>query len=175
MTVYLSRLFGGLRFPCAVFLRGGLGAASRRGALLLLALLLSPFALLPRGAAAASTAPGKNLSLRTVTKEGPFDTWLRAETVSYITPTQFDVTGLNFTKFKGNAANEVDSVLVSPAATVLTDQKILRGDSTVRVVREDHGLEISGEQWSCDYATQTFLIEKNTRVVIYAKLPDILK
>jgi hypothetical protein len=141
-------------------------------------LLLLPLTLLLLGAD-APTAPGKNLSLPTFTKEGWRETWLRAATVLYDGPTRLDATGVNFTQFKGNAANDVDTVLTSPAATATIDraqnQLILRGDSTVHLVRGDGDLEVSGEQWSYDHVAKTILIEKNTRVVFRAQLPDLLK
>ncbi|MEI6861404.1 MAG: hypothetical protein WCL04_04045 [Verrucomicrobiota bacterium] len=127
-------------------------------------------------AGADAPAPAKKILLPTFTiKEGYRDTLLQADTLREISPTEFDATGVEFTKYKRNAANDVDIELVTPAANVQTDRKILRGDSTVHVVSASQGIEISGEQWSYDQNSNTVVIEKNTRVVLRASLPDLLK
>jgi hypothetical protein len=137
------------------------------------ALLLIPCTLFLAGADASDS--GRGLSLPTFTKENYRDTWLRVDTVRAISPTEFDATGVRLTKYKRNPTDDVDTEITTPTANVQTDREILRGDSTVNVVRADHGLEISGEQWSYDQNTNTVVIGKNTRIVLRANLPDLLQ
>ncbi len=157
--------------PCSLFPRG-------RGAVLG-AVLLGVFTLLLLGANAPAPIgkPGEKLSIKAFTKEGPLDTWLTAETWNYTNAaqTRFEAMGVKYIKFKGNAANDEDTVLVTPAATVLADQKIIRGDSTVKITRPERGMEMSGEQWSYDQNAQTIVIEKNIRTVFRTKIPPLLK
>ncbi len=155
------------RLP-ALFRRG-----TRAAPVFAAALLLVPCALFLSGADAP--ASGKKISPRTFTKEGYRDVWISFDTVRVISPTEYDATGVHLTKYRRNAADDVDTELVTPAANVQTDRKILHGDSTVSIVHTDPALEISGEQWSYDQNTNTVLIEKNTRVVISTSLPALFK
>jgi hypothetical protein len=140
-------------------------------------LVLLPWVLLLLGSAGSPqievTAPGKNLSLPTFTKEGWRATLLRAGTARYVSQTQIDATDVIFTVFKGGAASLVETVLVSPAATALTDREVLRGDQTVRLVRDD--VEVTGAKWSFARREKRVLIGQDARVVFHAALPDLLK
>ena len=142
-------------------------------------LLLATGAYLARGAAGGpevtARVPIKNFQLPTFTKAGDRAMLLLAGEAFIVSQTQVEVTDLNLTLFSGDATNRVDTVLVSPAATVLLDQQIVRGNSTVRLVRDD--LEVTGEQWSYSHqpAEKKVLIENKARVVFRAQLPDLLK
>jgi hypothetical protein len=135
------------------------------------------------------TAPGKNLSLPTFNKEGWRATLLHAGTARFASQTQIDATDVIFTVFTGDASGKVETVLVSPAATALTDQEILRGDQTVRLVRDE--VEVTGAKWTFQLvpddaaipqAKWTFVRRENrvfigqdARVVFHAALPHLLK
>lgn len=142
-------------------------------------LLLAPFALLLRGGSGTpqvmTEAPVKDFILPRFTKDGWIAQRLHADTARIVSQTQVDVTGLTLTVFSGDANKRVDTVIVSPVATVHTepDHESIHGPESVRMVRDD--LEITGEQWSYFYREQRVLIEKNTRIVFRTKLPDILK
>lgn len=140
----------------------------------LLALLLSPFSLLLLfGADAPKNAAVKNLSLPRFTQDGWRDTLLRADEARYVSNNEITLMGATYTVFSGDAANRSVTVFTASTATALSDQRLLRGDGPVRVVRDD--LEVFGEQWTYDHAAQTITIEKNARTVIRATLPDLIK
>jgi hypothetical protein len=139
--------------------------------------LLVPWALLLLGSANSPQiqvpAPGKSLSLPTFSKEGWRATLLRAATARYVSETQIDATDVNFTVFKAGPAGQVETVLTSPAATALTDQEVLRGDDTVRLVRDD--VEITGAKWSFARRENRVFIGQDARVVFHTTLNDLLK
>lgn len=142
-------------------------------------LLLAPCTLLLRGGSGTpqvlADAPVKDFRLPTFTKDSWIASVLRADTAHIISQTQVEMTGVTLTIFSGDANNRVDTVFVSPAATVHRepDHESIHGPESVRVVRDS--LEITGEQWSYFYREKRVLIEKNARIVFRTKLPDILK
>jgi len=145
--------------------------------------LLLPVVLLLLGSASAPeiqvTAPGKSLSLPTFTKEGWRETLLRAATGRYVSETHIDATDVVFTVFKAGPGDQVEAVLTSPAATALTDQRLLRGDETVRLVGDE--AEATGAKWSfwtfppSDNRVFRVFIGQDARVVFHTPLPDLLK
>ena len=159
-------------------------------------LLLAPCALLLRGGSGTpqvlADAPVKDFRLPRFNEDGWIAQLLRADTAHIVSQNQIDVTGMTLTVFSGDANKRVDTVIVSPVATVLTEtgRESIHGPETARPVRDNHevtvhgpetvrlvrdNLEITGEQWSYFYPEKRVLIEKNARVVFRAKLPDLLK
>ena len=62
---------------------------------------------------------------------------------------RIDIIDLNITTFNGDATAKVDSILLCrELASFFPNEKIVRGESTVRLMRDD--LEITGEQWTYD-------------------------
>ncbi len=140
--------------------------------------LLFSVSLLLLGASSTNPAPTptivKGFSLRRFTKEGVRrDTDLRADEARYFTRSELTLAGVTYTIYANDSANRPETVFTTPSATALPDQKILRGEQSVRVVRDD--FEVSGEHWIYDHEAKTFNIGENARTVIKATLPDILK
>jgi hypothetical protein len=86
---------------------------------------------------------------------------------------QVELQGMTLTIFTGDAANTVETVILSPLATIQLDREQVQGESTVRVIRDD--IEITGQGWSYDHAVKKVSITRNARIVFQAQLPDILK
>lgn len=150
--------------------------ASRVRRTVLLSLLLAPCSLLLLfGADASQRPPVKNLDQLRFTDDsnGWRDTRLRAAEAHYVSNNEITLNGVTYTVFSGDAADRPVTVFTASSATALPEQKLLRGDGPVRVVRDD--LEVSGEQWSYDHAARTITIEKNARTVVRATLPDLIK
>ncbi len=83
------------------------------------------------------------------------------------------VTDLSITVFSGDAAAQVDTILLSPAAIFSPKENVARGDSAVRLIRDD--VEITGVGWSYDHAGKKVSLQQSVRVVFRAQLNDILK
>ncbi len=120
-----------------------------------------------------SSAPVKNFRLPTFNKEGRRTTFLRAGEAVIVSNTRIDVKGMNLTMFTNDDSGRIESVLLSPSATVLTEQKIVNGQESVRFIRDD--VEVTGEQWTYLHQQKRVLIENNARVTFRDELKDILK
>jgi len=140
--------------------------------------LLAAVALLASilGTAAQDVAvapPARNWTLPLFTKEGFPEMTLRGDEVRPVSSDRIDISGMTVTVFSGDALARVDSVLSSPEATFMINEKIARGDKSVRLVRDD--VEVTGENWTYFYKEKKVLIARNARVVFHAAMPDILK
>ena len=129
----------------------------------------------PRGSAdeIAVAPPARNWTLPLFTKEGFRQVTLRGDEVRPVSSDRIDVSGMNVTVFSGDAEARVDSVLISPEATFLLNEKMVQGDRTVRLVRDD--VDVRGEGWSYNYNEKKVLIYRRTHVVFQSALPDMLK
>ena len=98
---------------------------------------------------------------------------LRGDEVRPISADRIDISGMIVTVFSGDAQAKVDSVISSPEATFMINEKIARGDKSVHLVRDD--VEVTGDGWTYLYNEKKVLIARNARVVFHAAMPDILK
>jgi hypothetical protein len=121
----------------------------------------------------AAPPPARNWTLPLFTKEGYRQVTLRGDEVRPVSSDRIDVTGMNVTVFSGAPDARVDSVLVSPEASFLLNEKVVRGDRSVRLVRDD--VDVRGEGWSYNYNEKKVLIYRRTHVVFRSALPDMLK
>jgi hypothetical protein len=123
--------------------------------------------------ASAVAPPAHNWTLPLFTKEGYRQMTLTGDEVKPVGQDRVDISGMTVTVFSGKADARVDSVLLSPAATFLINEKIARGDGAVRLVRDD--VDVSGEGWEYIYDQKKVLISRHTHVVFHTPLPDLLK
>lgn len=138
---------------------------------LLVALAL---ALSPRSAPAAEvTAPARNWVLPAFTKEGFREATARGSEARALSDRTFEVVDLNLTFFSGDATNRVETIILSPAATFLPDEKIARGENHVRFIRDD--VEASGIRWVYRHADKKISLDGNVRVTFRAEIDDLLR
>lgn len=139
--------------------------------------LLLLLASLGRGAEPTRNAQpvvAKNWSLPLFTKEGYRSMTLRGSEARTFSAERIDIIDLNITTFNGDAAAKVDSILLCrELARFFPAEKMVRGESMVRLLRED--LEITGEQWTYDHAAKKVSLGRRARITFKAQLPDILK
>lgn len=122
----------------------------------------------------AATPPAKNWVLPIFTaKEGFRSMTLRGSEVRPIGTTRIEVTDLSITVFSGDAAANVETMLLSPAASFLPKEKRASGEKSVRLIRDD--IEVTGEGWTYDHDGKKVSLARNVRVVFRAQLNDILK
>jgi hypothetical protein len=148
----------------------------KRLALIFPALLALTAALSPAQTPAPKikpSAPIKDFRLPTFDQAGKRASFMKAGEALFISPTHIDVKDMNFTLFTKDGTGAFDTVLIAPSATFLTDQQIVRGDDSVRLLRVD--IEVTGEQWSYRHAEKRVLIGKNARVTFQYELKDIIK
>ncbi len=142
-----------------------------------IALTLAP--LLVFAATPATPPPAKSglaavnqSTLQTFTKEGFRSLLLRASAMK-VARERVDLTDMNLSVFSGDAAEHVDTILLSPEATFLPDTNVAHGEKTVRFIRDD--LEASGTKWTYDHKVKRISLDGNVRVVFNAQLKDILQ
>jgi hypothetical protein len=136
------------------------------GAALLLAALC--------GAEDTSIAPpAKNWTLPLFTKEGYRQMTLKGAEVRPVTSDRVDISGLDVTVFSGGPEAKVDTVILSPEASFSINEKIARGDQSVRLIRDD--VDVTGVGWTYYYNEKKALIYHDAHVVFHSGLPDILR
>ncbi len=147
------------------------GEPSACASLLLIAILT--LALATHAPAAEVTAPARNWVLPAFTKEGFREATARGSEARALTDRTFQVIDLNLTFFSGDAANRVETVILSPAATFLPDEKVARGEHHVRFIRDD--VEASGTRWVYHHADKKISLAGNVRVTFRAEIDDLLR
>ncbi|MEO7412740.1 MAG: hypothetical protein ABIZ81_05225, partial [Opitutaceae bacterium] len=120
-----------------------------------------------------AAAPAQNWEMKIFSKEGFRSMILRGSEVRLAAANRYQVVDLSITIFSGKADARVDSILLSPAATFLARENRATGDKAVRLIRDD--MEITGEQWTYVHAEQKVTIQKNSRVIFHAALPDLIR
>jgi len=137
-------------------------------------IILSPLMTLAQSTVTAS-APVKNFKLPVLNEQGVRTSLLRGNEARYVNASQIDLSGMQYMAFVENNANEVETTLLAPSATVnIVKNKIkVHGDEGVRLVRND--LDVTGERWTYDHDQRKITIGKNVRVVFRTGLKDILK
>lgn len=140
-------------------------------------LLLSLTLLVATGAFAASvTAPAKNWVLPLFTKEGFRWMTARGTEARATGDSQLEVVDLNLTTFTGDAAMRVESIILSPSATFLPDEKRAFGHQFVRFIRDE--VEASGQHWTYHHGEKNerkISLTGNVRITFQAELKDILQ
>jgi hypothetical protein len=120
----------------------------------------------------AVAPPARNWTLPLFTPEGFRQMTLRGDEVRPVSSDRIDISGMNVTVFSGTAENRIDSVLLSPQASFLINEKIASGQKTVRLIRDD--IDVTGEVWTYSYNEKKVLISKHAHVVFRSAMPDIL-
>ncbi len=122
---------------------------------------------------ASTLAPAINWVAPLFTKDNFHSMTLRGAKASFPNSNQVDVVDLNLTAYSGDAAKRIETVILAPAATFLPKQNLARGESGVRVIRDD--LEATGTHWIYDHAEKKVSLTGNVRIVFNAEIKGILK
>jgi hypothetical protein len=138
----------------------------------LICLLVLVGTLAARAVNPTEATPVLSFKLPTFTKEGHRSMLLQG-TEAVVSATRVELIEMNLTLFSGDDRNAVETIILSPVATALLDSDQVRGDSSVRIIRDD--VEITGQGWTYDHRTKKVSITRNARVVFNAQMPDILK
>ncbi|HEY0945463.1 MAG TPA: hypothetical protein VGD81_09345 [Opitutaceae bacterium] len=148
----------------------------RRGIRGILNLAVSVLAIFPTFAQSpkiTARAPVKDFTLPFFNDAGHRTMLVRGGEALLANPERVTIHELTLTVFSGHADNRVDTVILSPAATVIPAEKAVTGEQVVRLVRDD--LEVSGEAWRYDHDAKKILINRNVHIVFRTELKDILK
>ena len=86
---------------------------------------------------------------------------------------RFDVVDLNLTLFSGDAASRVETILLSPAATFLPDDKVAQGEKSVRFIGDE--IEASGTRWVYRHGEKKISLDGSVHVTFNAELKNLLQ
>lgn len=125
------------------------------------------------GFAVEITAPARNWVLPVFSKEGFRQMTARGTEARVLPDRQFEVTDLNLTFFSGDAAAKVETVILSPKAIFLPDDKLAHGEHSVRFIRDE--VEASGTRWVYDHAHKKISLDGDVHVTFHAEFQDLLK
>ena len=120
-----------------------------------------------------ASAPIKEFKLPVFDKAGLKTAYLRAAEGLFVSTSQIDVTEMQVTLFTKDGTGGFETILLAPTASFRTDQQIVSGKDSMRLIRLD--IEVTGEQWSYNHPEKRVLIAKNTRVTFQEELNDIIK
>jgi lipopolysaccharide export system protein LptC len=127
-------------------------------------------------AASTQIAPDKpivNFRLPDFTPEG-YRLWLvRGSEARYLQDGVVNITGLNLTIFSGEADDKIETLILSPSATIRPSEQVVRGGDTIRVINDN--FEATGTNWSYSKKDKKVSIGKNVRVILHTQLKSILQ
>lgn len=124
----------------------------------------------------STKAPIINFSLPTFTHPEGYRNWLIRGSEAWMGDENvIDVKELSLTVFSGDAANRIDTMMLSPAARVLPNEEEVTGPSTLRVINLSDGFEATGEGWKYTRKTKTVTLDKKVRIVLRAEFKNLLK
>lgn len=149
--------------------------ALRGSAAVVLGLLaaLSPAATAQVPTRISSDAPIVNFRLPTFTPDGFRTSMVRGSEARLVGANQIQVLGLTMTLFSGDQTEKIETMILSPSATLQPDDQTISGDSTIRVINDE--FEASGENWRYDHREKRVLITRNVRVAFRAQLANFLQ
>jgi hypothetical protein len=131
---------------------------------------------------AIETGPAVNWTFPVFSdKEGYRQLTLRGAEARVITVNHIEVTEFSAVVFSGDAAERVDTVLLSPAATFHPKNNTAEGNSSVRLIMSgrpdtpNDDVEVTGREWRYDHGSKKVSIAHDSRVIFHAQLHDILK
>jgi lipopolysaccharide export system protein LptC len=140
-------------------------------------LVALPLAVLPIGWSAntqiSSEKPVINFRLPMFTEDG-HRAWLaRGSEARFVKRDQVDITELTLTIFSKEVEGKVNTMILSPIATILPQENVATGPKTIRVI--DDEFEATGEDWRYSHKEQNIKIKKNVRVKFNAELKNLLQ
>ena len=138
-----------------------------------LLLLLLPVVALAATTQVSTDKPIINFRLPTFTPDG-YRSWLvRGSEARFAAGNQIDIVELTLTIFTGKADDRIETMILSPAARVLTDESLVTGQGTIRVINDD--FEASGTDWRYTHKQKRVSINQNVHVTFRTELKDFLK
>jgi hypothetical protein len=136
-------------------------------------LLLSATAAFAVGTEVSTAKPIINFSLPSFTPEGYREWLIRGSQAFYIGPDQINIRELTLSIFSGQANDKVQTMILSPDATVHPAEGVVSGPTTIRVLNDD--IEASGANWQYFQKDKRVTIARDVHVIFQAELKDFLQ
>jgi len=139
--------------------------------------LAAVFALLASGLAAqpVSDAPLLNFRLPLFNEQGNrvWDLSSAAVRVLSIDEKRFELTTVHLRMLAGDAASTLEYELFAPLAVIDVSARTATGKGQLHVI--GRGVELFGDDWHCEAATKSIVIEHNVVVSFTGDLGNVLK
>jgi hypothetical protein len=120
-----------------------------------------------------ANAPILNFSLPSFNEQGFRTMLVRGREAIVTSKIEARLRDMTLTVFSGDAAARVETVFVSPAATVRLDERVVFGEESVRVVNDR--FELLGTDWRYEHDAKRILIRAGARVVFQTEVRDLLR
>jgi hypothetical protein len=118
-------------------------------------------------------APAKDWSSNLFTRDNHHSMSLRGAEARFVDAETVSVVDLNLTVFSGDAAERVETILLSPAAAFRPKEHAASGEKGVRLIRDD--LEATGVRWSYAHLQKRVSLHDRVRIVFNAEIKGLLK
>lgn len=118
-------------------------------------------------------APVKQFSLPFFNEEGYRTMLVRGNEAHLTNPRHPQFIDMTLSLFVGDESNRVETIILSTAATVDVEARLIEGTGPVRLIRDD--IEVTGESWQYNEPEQTLVIRRNAHIVFRAELGSVLK
>lgn len=126
------------------------------------------------GTQISTDKPVINFRLPSFTPEGYRAYMVRGSEGFYLPQkNQINIKELTLTVFSGKSDDKITTVILSPTATVLPNESVVTGDSTIRVINDD--FEATGTGWRYTHKEKKTIIQKKVRVTFHAEIQNFLK
>jgi hypothetical protein len=135
--------------------------------------LLAAAPLQAAGPQVQANAPILNFSLPSFNEQGFRTMLVRGREAIVASKTEARLRDMTLTVFSGDAEARVETVFVSPAATVRLDERVVFGEESVRVVNDT--FELIGTDWRYEHDAKRILIRAGARVVFQTEIRDLLR
>ena len=147
---------------------------TRRLRLLLVVGLAAAPALARDSTRISGDAPIINFRLPAYTTPDGYRAWLvRGSEARILGPNDIAIKELTLTVYSGDARNRVETVILSPAATVSPEDQVAAGDSPIRVINDN--FEATGTGWRYEHKEKKVSISRQVRVVLHSELKNLLQ
>ncbi len=146
---------------------------NRLAHVVLLSGLIASGTLHAAGPQVQANAPILNFSLPSFNEQGFRTMLVRGREAIVTSKTEARLRDMTLTVFSGDAAARVETVFVSPAATVRLDERVVFGEESVRVVNDR--FELLGTDWRYEHDAKRIVIRAGARVVFQTEVRDLLR
>ncbi|WP_438482379.1 hypothetical protein [Oleiharenicola lentus] len=111
----------------------------------------------------SSEKPVIKFSLPMFTPEGNRKWLARGTEARIISREQFEVKELSFSLFDGKGGDKVQTLILSPQATIFSEKSVITGADSIRIINDEY--EASGRDWTySEKDTGSAVKEKNIKI-----------
>lgn len=163
----------GLRATPASTRRAAPGSGSRLITALTLTFTLTFSSLAQSPTRLSPESPILNWRLPLFTADGSRREALVRGSEARLADRNVDIKDLTLHLYARDDANQVETILVSPTARVLTEERVVVGDGVIRVINDQ--FEASGTGWRYEHEAKKVSLQRNVRVTFRAQIDALLK